>query len=181
MHIEFEVKILNINKEEIVKKLEKLKAEYKWERLQKRYVYDFNPAKKGKWIRLRTNGKETTLTIKNIVSQSIDGTEELEIEVSDFDASNLILKELGYTPRSFQENKRLSYILDGVEIDIDSWPMIPDYIEIEGNNEEEVNKIVELLGYTRKDITSKDVDSIYKDYGINLSKINELKLEEERK
>ncbi len=35
-------------------------------------------------------------------------------------------------PRAVQENKRCHYILEDVEIDIDSWPMIPDYIEIEG-------------------------------------------------
>lgn len=181
MNTEVELRILNINKKEAIKKLEELNAEFKWERLQQRYVYDFNPVEPKKWIRLRTNGLESTLTIKNIKSDKIDGTEELEIEVSDFNKTNLILNELGYNKKAYQENKRRRYYLNGVEIDIDSWPLIPDYIEIEGKNKEEVNNIVKLLEYDDKDITTKDVQTIYDDYGYDLDKIEELKLEEERK
>ena len=181
MNIEYEVKILNIKKEDIIKKLEELNAQFKWEREQKRYVYDFNPVIPHKWIRLRTNGEETTLTIKNVKSHNIDGTEELEVEVNDFEKTNLILKELGFTPKSFQENKRRRYYLDDVEIDIDSWPRISDYIEIEGKNEKKIMNIVEKLGYAKEDVTSKDVESIYMDYGIDLNKIEKLELESERK
>lgn len=181
MHIEYEVRILNVNKEEIKKKLEKLNAEFKWERIQKRYTYDFNPVLSHKWIRLRTDGEQTTLAIKNVNTKEIDGTEELEISVSDFENTNLILKELGYLPKAFQENKRCRYYLHNVEIDIDSWPMIPDYIEIEGQNEEEVYEIVKLLGYTKEDVTAKDVASIYKEYGYELEELNEIKLEGDRK
>lgn len=181
MNIEYEVKILNINKKEVLKKLEELQAIFKWESVQKRYVYDFYPKIAGKWIRLRTNGKISTLTIKNKTSDKIDGMQEIEIEVSDFDKTHLILKELGYSPRSFQENKRIQYNLNGLEIDIDTWPLIPDYMEIEGKSEEEVMKVVELLGYTKLNVTSKDVESIYAEYGINLEKIENLELESDRK
>ena len=47
---------------------------------------------------------------------AIGGTKELEIEVSDFDATNLILNRLGYKARNYQENKRHSFELDGVSI-----------------------------------------------------------------
>ncbi len=181
MNIEYEVRILNINKKEIIEKLKELKAEFQWESLQQRYTYDFNPILPQKWIRLRKNGVETALTIKNIKSHEVDGTEELEIIVNDFEKTNLILNELGYKPKAFQENKRCRYYLDNVEIDIDSWPLIPDYIEIEGKNIEEVMKIVNKLGFTKKDITSKDVASIYKDYGYELESLAEIKLEESRK
>lgn len=181
MKTEYEIRILNINKEEMKKKLESLNAKFQGERLQKRYVYDFNPVLPNKWIRLRTNGIETTLTIKNVKNKNIDGTEELEIAVSDLEKTNLILKELGYIPKAVQENKRCRYILNGVEIDIDSWPQIPDYIEIEGKNEEEVYKTVEILGFTKENTTGKDVESVYKDYGIDLNKIEILELEENRK
>lgn len=181
MNIEYEVRILNINKEEIIKKLEKLNAEFKWDHLQKRYVYDFHPIEPSKWIRLRTNGEEITLTIKNIKSDSIDGTEELEIEVDDFEKTNLILEELGYKHKGYQENRRRRYYLNGVEVDIDSWPMLPDYLEIEGKSIEEVYQIVELLGFTKEDITTKDCQSIYMDNGYDLDQIPDLILEEERK
>jgi adenylate cyclase class 2 len=88
-HTEYECTILDINKQDIISKLESLGAENKGEKLQRRYVYDYNPVDKNKWIRLRTNGKKTTLTLKEIKDKNaIGGTQELEIEVSDFDATN---------------------------------------------------------------------------------------------
>lgn len=179
MNIEYEVRVLEVNKEEIIKKLEAIGAKFEWEALQKRYVYDFNPSERTKWIRLRTNGKKTTLAIKNIVSSKIDGTQELEVEVSDFENTNLILKELGYVPKSYQENKRCRYMLDGVEIDIDSWPLIPTYLEIEGKSEEEVYNLLDKLDISTRDITTHSVDEVYGYYGIDLEKIKELRFEEE--
>ena len=181
MHTEYEVRILEIDKDEIIKRLEEKNAKFEWDRIQKRYVYDFIPKINNKWIRLRTNGDKTTLTIKNLVSSEIDGTQELEVEVDDFDRCNLILKELGYLSKGYQENRRIQYNLNGVEIDIDSWPLIPTYLEIEGPSEEAVFNAVEALGFSRSDCTTKDVDSIYRDYGHDIEKIYELKLEEERK
>lgn len=181
MNIEYEARILNINKQEMIQKLEELQAEFKWEKLQRRYVYDFQPALPNKWIRLRTNGFETTLTIKDITSNKMDGTKELEITVDDFEKTASLLKELGYNPKAFQENKRRRYYLNNVEIDIDSWPQIPDYIEVEGENEEEVLNTIELLGFSKKDIVTTDVETIYKEYGIDLPKIEYLELENDRK
>ena len=181
MHTEYEVRILEIDVEKVIEKLESLKATKEWNCNKKRYVYDFIPKVDSKWIRLRTNGQKTTLTIKNVVSSEIDGTQELEIEVDNFERTNLILKELGYEAKSFQENRRIQYILNGVEIDIDYWPQIPTYMEIEGPSEEAVYHVVNVLGFSKEDCTSQDVDNIYKSYGIDLSEIEDLKLEETRK
>ena len=181
MHTEYEIRVLEVDKDKIIDKLKSLNATFEWDKLQKRYVYDFIPKLDNKWIRLRTNGIKTTLTIKNLVSSEIDGTQELEIEVSDFDRTNLILKELGYISKGYQENRRIQYNLNGVEVDIDSWPMIPTYLEIEGPSEEAVYNAAEALGFTKEDCVSRDVDGIYRDYGFNLNDIYELKLEEDRK
>lgn len=177
-HIEYEVRVLEINTEEIINKLKSLNAKLVEDVFQRRYVYDFNPKNPNKWIRLRTNGTKTTLTIKNIESSNIDGTREMEIIVDDFDTTNEILNELGYKPRGLQENKRIKYDLNGVEIDIDTWPRIPTYLEIEGISEEEVYNTLELLGIPRDKSTSLDVQSIYKEvYGIDLNKEPNLSFE----
>lgn len=181
MHVEYEVRILEINCDDFIRRLESIGAKFQWDYIQRRYVYDFKPVDSKKWIRLRTNGDKTTLTIKNIVSSEIDGTEEIEIEVNDFERCNLMLEELGYKPKAYQENRRIQYELNGVEIDIDFWPMIPTYVEIEGASEDDVYGVLDLLGYSKSEVTSLDVDSIYLKYGIDLKEINELKLEEDRK
>lgn len=174
-HIEYEVRVLEINKEEMQNKLKELNAILVEDVFQKRYVYDFKPVNPSKWIRLRTNGTKTTLTIKNVESSNIDGTKEMEVEVSDFDTANEILNELGYIPRGIQENKRIKYDLNGVEVDIDTWPEIPTYLEIEGKSEEEVFNTLELLGIEKEKATSLDVQSIYEQvYGISEEKLKKL-------
>lgn len=176
---EREVTILNIKEEDLIKKLLDNGAVFKDEFLQRRYTYDFTPALKNKWIRLRTNGKKTTLTIKEIKDKkAIDGTEELEVLVGDFDIMNKILKELGYVYRNYQENYRKIYMIDEVEVSIDSWPMIPTYAEIEGKSNEAVISVLNKLGYSLDEATTLDVTSIYNEvYGIDLLNIRELKFE----
>lgn len=90
------------------------------------------------------------------------------------------LKKIGFTNRKYQENKRIRYRLDGVEVDIETWPKIPTYMEVEGASKEEVLKILEKLEINKNDITTLDVDSIFEHYGFDLSKIKELKFKEKK-
>jgi len=50
----------------------------------RRYVYDIVPGDRSRWIRLRDNGGETTLCVKEIRNETIDGTYEVEVTVADF-------------------------------------------------------------------------------------------------
>lgn len=180
MHTEIEERILEVNKEEVIKRLEELGAQKVGDWFQKRYVYDFTPKRENEWIRLRSNGKETTLTYKNQESQSINGTKELEVVVSGFEETNELLRIMGYIPRAYQENKRIRYYLDHMEIDIDTWPLIPTYVEIEGGDEAEVKRIEKLLGFTTEKISTLNTKDIYlQEYGIDINQIEELKFEEE--
>ena len=181
MHTEYEVRVLEIDVSKVKEKLESVGAKFQWDHLQKRYVYDFIPKIEGKWIRLRTNGYQTTITIKNLVSSQIDGTQELELTVDDFEKAHLLLNELRFTAKGYQENRRCQYILDGVEIDIDSWPFIPTYLEIEGKSEEDVYRILDKLEISKEKVTTRDVEGIYLDYGYSLDNIYDLILEEDRK
>jgi len=175
MQIEYEVKILDIDVDNIEKKLLDLWAKFLGEKFQKRYVYDFNPINPNKWIRLRQKWDKVELTVKEILDDSITWTREIETTVGDFETTNLLLNELWYKAKAYQENKRRSYILDWVEIEIDFWPLIPVYMEIEGKNEKEVEQIVKKLGYSMSDTTSINTTKVYDKYWINLSEIKELK------
>lgn len=175
MKTEFEARILEIDKEEFIKKLEEVGATKVNDFHQRRYVYDFKPVVDSKWIRLRDNGVKTTLTIKNISNDNIDGTQELEIEVSDFEKTNKLLNELGYESRSYQENKRTRYMYKNIEIDIDTWPMIPTYVEFEGDNKENIVEVIKDLGFKEEDIITYGVSKIYSHYGINIDDYKILK------
>ena len=176
MNTEYEIRVLEIDENSMISKIEKLNAKKEGEWFQKRYVYNTIPENDNSWYRLRTNGVKTTLTYKNIEQETIDGTKELEIEVSDFDKTNEMLKIMGYHYKAYQENKRIRYILDDVEIDIDTWPMIPTYMEIEGKSSEDIQKIMEVLEIKEENTTTLNCQSIYeKIYNIDINKIKELK------
>ena len=181
MKTEIEARFLECNEEKIIEKLNNCGAKFVGDWLQIRYCYDFNPVNPNSWIRLRTNGKETTLTIKEIQDKSISGTKEWEIEVSNFEVADQMLNKLGYKARSKQENRRIRYMLDGVEIDIDFWPMIPTYVEFEAENEQQIINVCEKLGVNYNELVTLDVSSIYKKYGIEFNNIPEVCLEENRK
>ena len=176
MTTEYEIRILEIDKEKIIEKLEELGAKKIGEFNQKRYVYDLKPVQEDKWIRLRTNGYGTTLTYKSIETDTIDGTKEVEIKVEDFNTANEFLNKIGFVARNYQENNRIQYFLDDVEIDIDTWPMIPTYLEIEGKSKKEVNDMIKKLNLEGAKLTLLNCNSIYKEiYNIDISKIKELK------
>ncbi len=180
MHIEYEARALDINKKEIEEKLIKMGAQKVADFDYRRKVYDFNPKTNHKWIRLRTDGTTTTLTIKEYVENSIDGTREMEIKVSSFEETDKILNELGYVAHTYQENKRTRYNLNGVELDIDTWPYIPTYLEIEGKDEEDVLNTAKLLGIDKSKITTLDVQSVFKEfYKIDIKDVPVVKFGEE--
>lgn len=177
---EYECRILNIDLEKFLSKLESLDAEDKGEKLQRRLVYDFYPVNLDSWIRLRTNGDVTTLAIKSLKrTDEFGNTDEEEVVVGDFDTTDRILERLGYHHRNYQENLRHSFKLGNVSIEIDSWPHIPTYVEVEGSSESEVLNALQILGVDFNQVTTKDVESIYREiYGIDLLSIKELRFSE---
>lgn len=175
MDSELEVRLLDVDKEAFIAKLESVGAEYVNTYAQIRYVYDFKPKIENKWIRLRTDGHKTTLTIKEAKGSNIGDIKELEIEVSDMQKTDLILEQLGYQKRSVQENKRIRYMLNGVEIDIDTWPHLNTFVEFEGKTIEELYAVLELLNISKEETTTMDPQDIYLANGFTLEDMNWLK------
>lgn len=175
MPIEHEAKVLDVNPREMENKLLDAGAKFVAERVMRRHVYDITPGDQSKWIRLRDTGSEVTLTVKEIKHDGIDGTHEVETEVGDFEATNQLLAALGFTPKGYQENMRTSYTLDGAQLELDTWPRIPPYLEIEAASKEEVVRIAALLGHSEDDLTGENTTKVYARYGIDLSTIPDLR------
>ena len=112
MSKEYEVTVLEVD-DSFESKLVGLGAKLVSDSMQRRYVYDVKPVNPNKWIRLRTNGKKTTLTVKEVKDKNeIGGTDEIEIVVDSFDGTNKLLESLGYISRNYQENYRKMYVLN---------------------------------------------------------------------
>ncbi|MFD6107437.1 hypothetical protein ACFWFQ_32780, partial [Nocardia salmonicida] len=67
------------------------------------------------------------------------------------------------------------YTLDNAELELDTWPGIPTYLEIEAATKSDVVRIAELLGYTESDLTGENTIKIYARHGIDLNTIRELR------
>lgn len=138
--------------------------------------YDINP---NKWLRLRQTNGNTTLTCKHILyknDEKYQHVNESEIQVSDFETANDIITKFGLEHRGFQEKYRIRYDYQGAEIDIDKWPLIPPYIEIECNDDKVIEEIVKKLGYGTKKIVSCNTENVYKDYNIDIFATDNLRL-----
>ena len=135
-----------------------------------------------KWIRLRTSNEKTTLTVKHILvdkkNSNLQQMEETEIEVSSKEEANNFLEALGLVHNCYLEKRRIIYSLENHLIEIDTWPKLPTYFELEGSSEEDIERILQLLGYSMKDenVLSCTVDEIYEMYGYpTTSNFRELK------
>ncbi|WP_431922415.1 class IV adenylate cyclase [Amycolatopsis tucumanensis] len=176
MPIEHEAKVLDIDPARVAARILRAGGErIGGTRLMRRYVYDVTPGDRSKWIRLRDTGAETTLCVKEIRSDAIDGTHEAEVTVGDFAGAQELLGLLGFTPKSYQENRRTSFTLDGARLEIDEWPLIPPYLEIEAATVAEVVRVAGLLGFPEDRLTGENTIKVYARYGIDLASIPRLR------
>jgi adenylate cyclase, class 2 len=118
---------------------------------------------RGGWLRLRDQGGRTFLTYKQITSNeaTIDSTLEAEVEVGDFEAAKTLLEAMGFKALRYQENYREEWHLGGVAFDLDTWPDLPPFLEIEGPDEEAVRQATLNIGLDFADATFGSVDEEY--------------------
>ena len=172
--------IFNLNTDEIIKILNSS------EMIDLVNNYKATPKK---WIRLRKTIEKTqdkkiesvTLTVKHILKANetnIQQMQETEIRVDSFEETNELLEKIGFFHRSYQEKKREKYILNEHEIDIDTWPGIPTYFEVEGKDKKDLEEILNTLGYSFDDAISCTVYEIYRKIGMDINNMSELKFED---
>lgn len=174
MMTEFEIKVLNINKENIEKQLIALGFNKSESKFFKRYIYGLDD---NGWLRLRTDGNNTTLTYKKYLNDSIDGVKETEIKVDNIENTNELLSRIGLIYSKYQENKRVVYLSDkypDVEVVIDEWPMINPYMEIEANSEDSVKALLNKLDIKGLDTTSAPTSEVYRRAGLDLDSYTRL-------
>ncbi len=105
----------------------------------------------------------STLTLKQVTdSTTIDGTTEIETEVTDLHAMADILRHIGLREVRYQENYREEWRLGEVAFDFDTWPDLPTFVEIEGPDEASVRTAAALLDLDYTEARFGSVDEIYK-------------------
>lgn len=177
---ELEVKVLNVDINEIENKLKKLNATLIKKELQVNTLIDSHnrPIKTiaDGYLRVReskdlvSNRKTTTLTFKkNVDNKNLRENIEYNVEVKDRDSIVELLKVLGYDNIKLGYKERTSYSLNGARIDIDIWDKDTypyPYIEIEVETQEKLYEIINQLGISREKISTKSILELRKELNL---------------
>lgn len=176
-HQEIEVRFLEIDKEALIKRLLSLDAKNLGEDLlEEIIIYDkklvWQNEKPFKRIRLRVRKGQATLTYKCHLAKTASGTEEIEFEVSNKENALAFLEKLGFVPYRHQEKKRHTYTFGEVTVDIDTWPRIPTYVELEGPSENALKDVAKRLGFNWNEAVFDDARSIIENrYSVPVGKM----------
>jgi adenylate cyclase class 2 len=164
MNTEIEAKFVNVDHDIIRQRLTAIGATLQTPmRVMRRVTID-SPEMLGKnsFVRVRDQGDKVTLTYKQFDTLSVDGAKEIEVDVSEFQATIDLLAAAGLPHKSFQESKRETWNLGSTEIVLDLWPWLNPYIEIEGQSEQDVRDAAAKLDLGWNDVVFGDVMAAYK-------------------
>jgi len=169
---EIEVKILNIDINQIIEKIEKIGGVKVFDSEFHAIYWDYSDwrlKEDKKLLRLRKEGAKNILAIKSKISDNdVKIQEEIEVEVNNFNSTMMILLSAGLIMTKETKKRRIEYKINEVKIDIDCYlgnlSHIPHFIEIEAKSKEDIFKYAELLGYSSKDClpwTTYDLELYY--------------------
>lgn len=178
--LEIETKIIGFDERAFDMSVKKGRLEYLGKVSFRRWIFNISKSKNhDEFIRVRTDGKTTTLTYKyrdySGHSHGLKNTEEIEVGVDDCGSIVSIMSKL-FKDCLYQENVRKIYRYKGAEVTVNYWPRIPPVMEIEGKTEAIVKGVFAELNVGGVMIGNVSYDKVYRRYGIDLSKIRELKL-----
>lgn len=115
------------------------------------------------YVRIRDEGNKVTMNAKQHATDGkMDSQKEYETTVQDFETTHQILLSAELTQTGYQENKRETWEMpDGTLIELETWPQLPNYMEIEGKSSEAVQKTAELLGLDWDEYIVQSNDHLY--------------------
>ncbi|MDR2063369.1 MAG: MBL fold metallo-hydrolase [Candidatus Nomurabacteria bacterium] len=127
----------------------------------------------GARVRVRDESDRVTMSYKQTADDSLTGTKEICLVVDDYDKAVDFLKQIGMVQKSTEETRRESWTLDGAEIELDEWPWLPAFVEVETENEADMGKIADKLGLKMSEAMHGSVDIVYeKYYAVTCDEVN---------
>ncbi len=173
MH-EIETKVLEVDKEKIKDKFKELGAEL----IQNtRLVVDWYGPKgvsvdSQSWylrIRTTTDGKnEVSWKSLPKITGNTRHSDEVNINVSDAVLAGKLFENIGLEHYAHQEKDRISFTLKDWNFDLDQYPGMPAYLEIEGTSHEHVQEAIKLLNLeNHTSVGEGERILIEKKYGLN--------------
>jgi len=161
MSHEIETKVLDIDAKGIKEKLVALGAKKKQET---RLVVDWfriKGVKEGEdpwFLRIRSNSEgkhEVTWKAKSDILGVTRKHKEINFQIEEPEELADLFQELGLEKYAHQEKDRISFVFKDWSFDLDQYPRMPAYLEIEGASEESVKEAIKLLGLEKNPTWAK--------------------------
>ncbi|MGB7957795.1 MAG: CYTH domain-containing protein [Minisyncoccia bacterium] len=152
MAYEIETKVLDIDPEAIKKKLLDSGASKTQETTLSIDWYRIKGIKEGEdpwFLRIRSNSEgqhEVTWKARSDILGIARKHKEINFAIYEPGKLADLFEELGLERYAHQDKQRISFTLKDWLMDIDSYPNMPPYLEIEGTSEEHVLKAIVFLG-----------------------------------
>ncbi len=163
---EIEVKVIAINKTDIISKILSLGAKKSFEGNIHSINYNLPANVKISLLRLRKKGDKNYLTAKTSLSkEQARIAEETEVEIQNFETMHTILTSLGYTIRKESHKKRTSYTLNETHFEIDEFEGIPAYMEIESSSVKKIEQFIRELGINPAHVKNWNETELLQHYG----------------
>jgi adenylate cyclase, class 2 len=164
---EVEVKILEINPQQVTQALSKLGAEKVFDGdIQTLFIdtEDSQIHKRRDVLRLRKEGDKAELTYKEVkFGGKSKVADEHTVEVSDLETTVKILQLSGLSVKQRMDKHRISYKTLDARFDIDcyhdEYSFIPPFMEIEAS-EDTIEKYAKQLGYENKQCLPWSTDEL---------------------
>ncbi len=167
---EIEVKVLEINVEKTEKKLKEIGAEKVFSGELINSYFDFPDKrleKEEKILRLRKKGDRVILTYKKMINrEKAKVMDEYEFEVQDFELLKKFFKEIGLLPIYEFKKHRTTYELNKIHFEIDKYPDIPAFLEIEAPDLKTISEMVSKLGFSPDEANSYSIKEVLEYYGV---------------
>lgn len=179
MQPEIEAKWLRIDKDQMRAVLTQAGATLVApERMMRRRVFDYPDGRLDKnengWIRVRDEGDKITLSYKRLEDRTVTGTKEVTLVVDNYDTACQFLESIGLQCFTIQETQRESWTLDLAAIELDTWPWIPPFIEIEAADEPLLEVVAAKLGLDYTQALHGSVEIAYQDvYDVTETEVND--------
>lgn len=170
MKREVEVKVLNIDPVKLRRSLRKFGAVRVFPPTVFREIYWESPSEERKYssFRLRSEGKKTFLTLKmKKEDQHFEIRDEFEVEVGSFSMTVKILELAGFKIFREREKRREEYRIGAIKIEIDEYPKMKPYMEIEACTKKDILALLKQLGFPLKHTTNRTATEIIRDAGLD--------------
>lgn len=174
---EHEIKILDVDISNVSKKLEEIGANKVYEDYRIITTYDTEDrqmAKQDKLIRITEEEKvKVTMHVNN---SNPENKKAIKYKVSRMKEQQDFLLQLGFNPIAKVKAYRKSYELGKIDFDIDKFPAIPSFLEIdiEGLSEQQINELLEQIGLINNKVVVMGTEQIHKLYDVDYFEVYKL-------